>query len=119
MSKLQIENCRPVFLDADYLREPAYTLYRLNVEGSRFYYRYTEDKEVMKYISVTSLISMTLPTSPHLTKWIAGMGWENAEEYKTERARYGTLMHICIEQLLIAREFDLDSTEDIVTDYLV
>jgi hypothetical protein len=47
-----------------------------------------------------------MPTSPHLIKWIADMGYDESKVYAAERADYGTFMHKEIAELLITKRYD-------------
>jgi len=96
------------FFDKDALRVPE-PIYKLESGGLRYYYDFDEDGAPRFQPSVTTLISKVLPTSPHLMKWAAQMGWEQAEAYKMERARYGTIMHILIKLFLLGNDIDLDA----------
>lgn len=100
------------FFNEDALQEQPETVYRLDSSGHRYYYTFDEDGEPRFYVSVTTLIKQTLPTSPSLVKWIADMGYEESQRYAQERAHYGTFMHSQIAELLIARCYNLDTIRD-------
>lgn len=100
------------FFNEDALQEQPETVYRLDSSGHRYYYTFDEDGEPRFYVSVTTLIKQTLPTSPSLVKWIADMGYEESHRYAHERAHYGTFMHSQIAELLIARCYNLDTIRD-------
>lgn len=100
------------FFNEDALQEQPETVYRLDSSGHRYYYTFDEDGEPRFYVSVTTLIKQTLPTSPSLVKWIADMGYEESQRYAQERAHYGTFMHSQIAELLIARSYNLDTIRD-------
>jgi hypothetical protein len=100
------------FFNEDALQEQHETVYRLDSSGHRYYYTFDEDGEPRFYVSVTTLIKQTLPTSPSLVKWIADMGYEESQRYAMERAHYGTFMHSQIAELLIARSYNLDTIRD-------
>jgi hypothetical protein len=94
-------------------------LYRMTGKSSgRYYYRFNESGEPEFFISVTTMIRQTMPTSPVLIKWIADKGHDEAEQYKFERAAFGTMMHMCFQQLLITREFDFESLLDFMRGYM-
>lgn len=103
---------------ADGLREPAYKLYQLNGSGQRYYYKYDDDGRPEFYPSVTTVLSRTMPTAPHLIKWIADKGYDEAQAYKMERANYGTFMHACFEELIINKTFDLDTMPEKLRLYM-
>lgn len=97
--------------------EPPRKLYRIDRAGERMYYYLDAGKPVM-YPSVTTVIRGNMPTSPHLIKWIGDMGTEAAEEYRDERAAFGTFMHKTFEEYLVAKFYDLDTMEDSLLNYL-
>lgn len=115
---LSIEQMNALFFDGETLREPAYKVYQLNSQGHRYYYRFTEQGEPQFYPSVTTILSQTMPTPPHLIKWIADKGYEEADAYKNERAAYGTFMHAQFETLLIERSYDLDALPEKLKKYI-
>ena len=102
------EEMKAIFFDAKALRVPNYKLYQLNTKGQRYYYTIGNDGLPTFYPSVTTILSAVMPSNPFLNKWKADMGWEEANAYTQERASYGTYMHGAIEQLLVARTYDLD-----------
>lgn len=114
---LTVEQMKALFFDAASLREPAYRLYRLDGEGHRYYYRF-EDGQPVFYPSITTLLQMTMPTSPFLIDWIVANGKEGAAEKRDLAAAYGTLMHWQFEVLLINRTYDFDAVPAIIQDYL-
>jgi len=81
-------------------------LYRLDSYGHRYYYRWQNEEPVF-YTSVTTLIRNTLPTSPHLIKWMVAQG-DKGKEIAEERADYGTFLHIQCADLLMFGKYDLD-----------
>lgn len=115
---LTIEQMSALYFDGETLREPAYKVYQLNSQGHRYYYRFKDNGEPEFYPSVTTILSQTMPTPPHLTKWIADKGFDAAEAYKMERAAYGTFMHASFEELLINRTYDLDALPDKLKKYI-
>lgn len=117
MQGLTIEEMHALFLD-NALIEPSYKVYQLNSKGHRYYYRINEDGTPEFFPSVTTIISQTTPTAPHLIKWIAEKGYDEAEAYKQERANYGTFMHAIFEELIINRTYDLDGLKDELLAYI-
>ncbi len=108
MEKLTLEECKALYFDENALNEPPYKLFRIdNHSGGRFYYREI-DGEIKFYMSVTNMISSTMPTSPGLINWIADMGREEADKYAYERSVYGTFMHEQFTKLLLNRSLDMD-----------
>lgn len=117
LGALDIEEMQAVLFDADALKEPNYTLWQLNEKGHRYYYLYDENGEPQFYPSVTTILSQTIP-NPFITKWIADLGWEEAERIKNERASYGTYMHGMFEQLIVNKTYNLDMLKDDLADYI-
>lgn len=100
------------FYNKDALLEAPEKVYRLDAGRGRYYYTYDEDGEIHFYISVTTFIRNSMPTSPHLVKWIAEKGYEEAMRYSADRAAYGTFMHMEISAMLIAGRYDLYALKD-------
>ena len=70
---------------------PPFRLRRSDRGNDRYYYK--EDSDV-GYLSMTSFVSKSLPTSPHLVEWIASNGVKMSEYFRDESADYGTAMHM-------------------------
>ena len=115
---MSVEEMISLFFNSDALVEQPERVYRLQSGSDRLYYTYDEKGEPDFYISVTSMIQKTTPTSPHLIKWMADMGYEESKEYANERANYGTFMHSEIARLLIDRKLNLDSMQERLKDYI-
>lgn len=114
---MTVEEMTALFYDGA-LVEPPYRVYQLNSKGHRYYYTFDEDGKPEFYPSVTTILSQTMPKPEHLIKWIAGMGYDEAERYKQERASYGTFMHAQFEKLIINRTYDLDGLKDELRKYI-
>jgi hypothetical protein len=115
---MTVEQVSSMFFNSNAMRESPEPIYRLDRSGHRYYYVYGENGEPKFYPSITTLIGQTTPTSPFLIKWIADMGYTKAEEYKNERASYGTFMHGEYGRLLIAKEYDLDGLKAALDKYI-
>lgn len=105
------EKMSAMFFDVTKLKNLPEPLYRLDSAGHRYYYRFNTEGEPQFFTSVTTMIKNTLPTSPHLIKWIADLGAEESAEYAQERADYGTFLHVQCGELLINGTYDLDSLQ--------
>ncbi len=114
---MSVEEMNAMFFDKA-LIEPPYKVWQINSKGHRYYYKYNEEGEPEFYPSVTTILSQTMPTPPHLVKWIADKGYEQAEAYKQERAYYGTFMHAQFEELIINRCYDLDALKGKLLSYM-
>lgn len=112
------EQVKAFFFDEDALVIQPRPVYRMDNAGKRYYF--TQDKEGNNtfYISVTTFINFSLPTSPQLIEWKAQHGIAQAKIMTAEAADYGTLMHIEIASLLINKTYDLDSLNNRVAAYV-
>lgn len=105
---LDVEEAVAQFLSENYVQYPPIMLRRINANGRRLYFYTDENGEPQFFISVTSFIKASMPTSPYLIKWIAERGYEEAKAYSEERAHYGTFLHIQTGQLIVDGKYDLD-----------
>ncbi len=115
---LSIEELKATFFDEDALLTQPAPIYRLKSKGQRYYYDWGIDGEPRFFVSVTTMIKNTMPTSPQLIKWIADKGYEESQEFAEERANYGTFMHIQIGELLINGTYDLDKLKEKLKAYI-
>ena len=76
-------------------------LYRHDAASGRAYARVVEGNErnVVWYPSVTTVLRGTSPMSPGLLKWYAQHGEEKANAMRDAAAEYGTALHIAIHDL--------------------
>lgn len=116
---MTVEEMQTMFFDTNALIEPPYKVWQLNSKGHRYYYRYDDNGNPEFFPSVTTILSQTMPKSPHLIKWIAERGIDEAERYKEERAAYGSFMHAEFEKLLINRTYDLDNLKTSLKEYIM
>jgi len=107
---IEVTTCVADFFDADALREPNYRLMRIDSKGYRYYCIQEEDGNYRFFISTTSLINATTPTSSFLIEWM--ISTPNHKEYAKERADYGTMMHILFGWFMIEKSIDLSELED-------
>ncbi len=123
--ELTISELKAMYFAEDALLLSPYPLYRYEYKGDRFYY-YTNPDEaaagdvkppVHFAVGVTTLTRRTIPQNEGLVRWIAGMGYDAAIAYRDQRARYGTLMHMCFASLLMSELFNLDLLPEIVRNY--
>ena len=115
---LSSEQMTAIFFNEDALIAQPQPIYRLNGTSKRYYYTFDEKILPIFYTSVTTMIKQTMPTSPHLIKWIADLGYEESRNYAQERADYGTFMHIEIAELLISRRYDTDKLKKKLKAYI-
>ena len=112
------EEMSAMFFAKDALIEAPEKVYRLNASGHRYYYTFNEQGQPQFFVSVTTFIKQTMPTSPTLLKWIAETGYIESQAYAQERASYGTFMHTQISELLINGYYDLNSIKGRLRDYI-
>jgi hypothetical protein len=113
-----IEEMHSSYFDLDVLIEKPYKVWQINSNGHRYYYRYDERGNPVFYPSVTTILTQTMPKSKYLIEWIAEKGIEESERYKMERAAYGTFMHGQFEELLIKKQYNLDSLKERLKFYI-
>src|SRR3990172_1612011 len=101
-----IETTEPVYSK---VKQPK-TIYRYNSGNGRIYWREDEKEGVKLYLSVTTFIKRSMPTSPFLINWMVQNG-KDAEDIKNEAADYGTFMHIEMGRILTSMIVDLDGME--------
>lgn len=118
LNGVTVEDLQALYFDKDAIRLAPQKVYRVGGTAKRVYYTIDPDGEPYFYSSVTEFLSRSLPTPHHLIKWIADMGYEEANEYRDIRAYYGTFMHIEWSSLLIHRMYDLDSLRDRLLAYI-
>lgn len=118
---IDVEEMKPIYFDEEALIEAPQQVFRLNTSGNRYYYTFPDEhSEPQFFVSVTTFIGQTLPTSPHLIKWAVD-NFNSTEEknaYVEERAKYGTFMHTQIADFLINRKYDLDKLRGRLRDYI-
>lgn len=115
---MTVEQVQAEYFNEDALQEQPEPVYRLDSSGHRYYYTFDEDNEPRFYVSVTTLIKQTMPTSPALLKWIADMGYEESQRFAAERASYGTFMHAQIAELIINRSYNLNGLKNRLKLYI-
>lgn len=107
------EKINPLFFDYTKLKYQPEPLYRLDSSGHRYYYRLDQDNNPIFYTSVTTMIKNTMPTSPHLIKWLVDKQGDGKDEAE-ERANYGTFLHAELASLLMNGTYDLDKLPEIL-----
>lgn len=103
---MTIQEVQTLYFDKKALREPSRKLRRVDGGDLRWYYS-IEDGQILWFISVTSLLSATMPMGEHLLKWYADRGMEKALAERDEKAAYGTAMHVACEKVALDK-FSLD-----------
>jgi len=105
------------FQDESVLKKQPQVIFRLKVNGGRVYYT-VNNGEVKFYISLTTLTKNTLPTSPHLIKWMCSMGYEESQRYMNERADYGTLLHKAFGEYVIRKSWNTFFAKEFIENHL-
>jgi hypothetical protein len=115
---MDVEEMVAMYFDSGAMVEAPYKVYQMNSRAGRYYYRVTPEGKVEWYPSVTTILRRTQPTPEHLIKWIADLGYEEAERIKMERAAYGTFMHAQFEKLIIEKQYILDDVKKELRKYI-
>jgi len=115
---MTVEEMSNLFFNTNALKESPERVYRLNSSGHRYYYTFDESGQPQFFVSVTTFIKQTMPTSPFLIKWIADMGYEESKIFAQERANYGTFMHTQISELAINNSYNLNTLKGKLKDYI-
>lgn len=116
---LTAEQIQAIYFDSTALVEAPEKVFRLNIGGYRYYYTFDEAQNPSFYVSVTTFIKKTMPTSPQLIKWIAERGYDESLEESADRAAYGTFLHIQLGSLIISKAYDLDTVRTKLENYIV
>jgi hypothetical protein len=117
-NRVTAEQIKALYINQDAIKEPPYKVYRMDNKGRRWYYR-TDGAEPVFFLSVTTLVRSTLPTSPFLIDWMIEKGREEARKYVELRAHYGSLMHVTNTELTINGTIDLNTFKQRVEDWRV
>lgn len=112
---MEIEKIEPIFQVPELIKQN-YTVYRVSTSNGRLYYRF-EKKRPKFFISLTTMIKATMPTSEFLIKWMCGLGYDEAKKYAKERADYGTAMHIEIGNFIKYKTIDFKRIEENYPNY--
>ena len=112
------EEMKALFLNEDYLVEAPQKIYRYNDNiGGRRYFSLGDGNYPIFYNSVTTHIGATVPKGEWLEKWMSQMGYEKALEYRDQRARFGTFLHILIEHYAIGKSIDFAELPLFIKDH--
>lgn len=106
-----LERVKAEFLNDDYIREPAYTVYRIDKYAYRYYLKVDGDNH-MTGAGTTSILGSEMPTSRFLSEWQMDMTAKNGANYVkwflNQSACYGTFLHVVYGELLRGLEFKFD-----------
>lgn len=102
------EQMIPEYINEGWLKSQPEVVYRLDQKGKRYYYTVDEKGVPTFYLSVTTFIRNSLPTSPFLVQWMIDNGNES-KDIAEEKANYGTFLHMQCGELLENASYDLDT----------
>ena len=115
---LLFEEVKALYFNTAELKAAPFPIYKYENDSDRFYYFFDKEQKLHIMPSVTTVISRARGMDIGLVKWYAEKGFEAANEYKEERAHYGTFMHGLFAKFLIEREIDLDLTSERIDQYI-
>lgn len=95
---------------AAHLPEPPH-IYRYDQGDTRYYARVTTSDDVPRvswFPSVTTVIRETSPLPPHLLKWYADKGMDEATAIRDDAAEYGTTFHMYAATMLAGKHINGD-----------
>lgn len=116
---MSTEELSALYFDENALIETPEKVFRLNTSGNRYYYTFPDEYSAPQFfVSVTTMIKQTLPTSPFLIDWIADNSKEGSRNIAADRAAYGTFMHIQIADFLINKTYNLDELRSKLKAYI-
>jgi hypothetical protein len=120
-NELTLEQIKTLFFDKNSIVEPAYKIYRVGSSQPndiRYYYELGDDGKPIFYLNSTSVSYLTSPTPEQLKEWQMNKGKQESAKDAMIAAKYGTLMHMEIPDLLIAEKYNLEGIAGLTTDYL-
>lgn len=115
---IKAEELQALFFDDKALREAPEKLYRMDNRGDRYYFKYDDNQEPQFFISVTSFINKYLRQSDELIRWMAKMGYDEAQRYIQEMAAYGTFLHTQCAELMINKVYDIEDVPNRLLQYI-
>lgn len=107
-SGITSEKLSAIYFDLSRLKHQPEPLYRMDSANHRYYYKINPDGSPTFYTSVTTMIKATMPTSPHLIKWMVEKGGEDSKEAVESASFYGTFLHAQCGDLLMTGKYNLD-----------
>lgn len=110
---------KPLYYNQEVLTREMPIIFRHDVKGHRKYYTMSKDYRYIEKTSVTTMLDKVMPTPFWLVKWRAELGLQEADKLMKQSGKYGTLMHICIEDYLDKKSFDFGTLEARITTYIM
>ena len=115
---ITIEQLSAMYFDANTLKIQPDPVYRLDLSGQRYYYRFENDEPVF-YQSVTTFLHNSMPTSQYLIEWKASMSKEESTAIAEESSNYGTFLHSQCASLLMNGTYSLDKMDEELKAYIL
>ena len=100
---------QPIYYNEGILIKSPDIIYRTNTGDKRYYYKITDEGEILREASVTTILQKVMPTSEYLIKAIAELGYNQAMAKFQKAGEFGTLEHICFSDFTLKKEFDLST----------
>ena len=97
-------------------------IYRVDLDGKRYYYKYLDEANVKIYASGTTIISDGYPdTSSALADWKLKMRLEgkDPDEYALFRASYGSIMHVLFKEIAIGKKIDFKNFKEYIEKLVI
>jgi hypothetical protein len=117
-NRLSLVDVSTIYFDETAIRLPDYTVGRIPFnKGGRGYYIINPDYTVSFFVSLTTAIGTTQPTSPQIIEWQMSLG---SQEYKRQlrlKADYGTIMHELIGKFCIDKKLAMSYIDEAVSQY--
>lgn len=117
----EIELVKPEYWDTESEIPQPYSLYRINVNGNRYYFNWIDKNlEPLIFKSVTTIVKNYVPTNnKYLLRWYGEKGNTFCNRYFYESNLYGTFLHREINRFIIDKKYDLSKIEEYLELYLV
>lgn len=122
---MRIEKLLPLFIsekDEVHLIQSMEYLRRVDSFSGRWYYK-MQDNDPVFFLSTTSFIKKSLPPSKYLEDWKISMvetlgSKDDMDDFVDQTATYGTIMHLCIAEIVKKMEFNFEYMFEFITEQL-
>lgn len=112
-----MEIIKPEYYDQDFLKTPAYTLYRQDINGKRHYCR--KDGSNLRPSVTTILDEIALKSESYaLEKFKEKYPFAGSKIIADQAAKYGTFLHMQINEMYTKGYYDFDNIIPVICDYL-
>lgn len=109
---------KPLLYNHNVLLTDPPIVYRHDVKGWRKYYSINKLLKYIEKSSVTTILDKVMPLPFWLEQWRASYGINKANEIMKQAGFYGTLLHTCLGDYLIAKKFDLSTIPARIRTYV-